>query len=185
MKKRMDEGEQKRIFDEWLSKHKGLFFKVVRAYAFDAHDRDDLFQEISIQVWNSIPSFRSESGATTWIYRVALYAAIAWTRREKKHHDGKQPLTEAEFTLTETAKFKDSRLDGLYEQITQLNEIDRSLTLLLLEGFSYQEMSTILGISESNVGVKINRIKKRLTQKSQETVNHGVRRDEKNLGFTK
>lgn len=69
---------------------------------------------------------------------MALYAAIAWTRRERKHHDGKQPLTEAEHTLTETSKFKDSRLDWLYEQIAQLNEIDRSLILLLLEGFSYR-----------------------------------------------
>ena len=116
----------------------------------------------------------SESGVTTWIYRVALYSAIAWTRRERKHHNGKQPLTEAEYTLTETTKFKDNRLDWLYEQIAQLNEIDRSLTLLLLDGFSYKEMAAILGISESNVGVKINRIKKHLTQKSQETVNHGV-----------
>ncbi len=174
MKKRMNESEQKRLFDEWLNKHKGLLFKVVRAYAFSPHDQDDLFQEISVQVWNSIPNFRGESAVTTWIYRVALYSAIAWSRREKKHHDGKQPLTEAEHTLTETAKFKDSRLDWLYEQIARLNEIERSLTLLLLDGFSYKEMANILGISESNVGVKINRIKKHLTQKSQETVNHGV-----------
>lgn len=174
MKKRMDEDEQKRIFDEWLNTHKGLLFKVVLAYAFTPYDQDDLFQEICIQVWNSIPNFRGESGVATWIYRVALYSAIAWTRREKKHHEGKQPLTEAEYTLTETAKFKDSRLDWLYEQIAQLNEIDRSLTVLLLDGFSYKEMAAILGISESNVGVKINRIKKQLTQKSLETVNHGV-----------
>ena len=174
MKKRMDECEQKRIFDEWLNRHKGLFFKVVRAYAFNPHDQDDLFQEISVQVWNSIPNFRGESGVTTWIYRVALYSAIAWTRRERKHRDGKQPLTEAEYTLTESTKFKDNRLDWLYEQITQLNEIDRSLTLLLLDGLSYKEMAAILGISENNVGVKINRIKKHLTQKSQETVDHGV-----------
>jgi len=174
MKKRMDEGKQKRLFDEWLNRHKGLFFKVVRAYAVSPHDQDDLFQEISVQVWNSIPNFRGESGVATWIYRVALYSAIAWTRQEKKHHDGKQPLSGIEHTLTETAKFKDSRLDWLYEQIAQLNEIDRSLTLLLLDGFSYKEMATLLGISESNVGVKINRIKKHLTQKSQETVDHGV-----------
>lgn len=170
----MDKDEQMRIFDEWLSRHKGLLLKVVLAYAFTPHDKDDLFQEISIQLWNSIPKFRGESAVATWIYRVALYSAIAWTRREKKHHDGKQPLTESDHTLTETGKFKDSRLDWLYEQIARLNEIDRSLTLLLLEGFSYKEMAAILGISESNVGVKINRIKKRLTQKSLEITDHGV-----------
>lgn len=162
----MTAGEQQRIFDTWLNEHKGLFFKVVRAYAFDADDQDDLFQEISVQVWHSVPNFRGDSGVATWIYRVALYSAIAWTRREKKHKQGKQPLAAAEHILTETAKFKDSRLDWLYDQIAQFNEIDRSLILLLLDGFSYKEMSAILGISESNVGVKINRIKKRLAQKS-------------------
>lgn len=174
MESRMTEGEQKRIFDQWLNNHKGLLFKVVRAYAFNAYDQDDLFQEISVQIWNSIRKYRGESGVATWIYRVALYTAIAWSRREKKHHEGRQPLTEAELTLTETPKYKDSRLEWLYEQIWKLNEIDRSLTLLLLDGFSYREMAEILGISESNVGVKINRIKKRLTQKSQEVVNYGI-----------
>ena len=70
--------------------------------------------------------------------------------------------------LIEKAKEQDSRLEWLYEQIAGLNAIDRSLTLLLLEGYSYREMSSILGISENNVGVKINRIKKYFAQKSQE-----------------
>ncbi|VAW42949.1 hypothetical protein MNBD_CHLOROFLEXI01-2491 [hydrothermal vent metagenome] len=81
----MVESEQKQVFDEWLDSHKGLFFKVVRAYAFTPQDRDDLFQEIAIQVWHSVPNFRGESKVSTWIYRVALYAAMSWTRREIKH----------------------------------------------------------------------------------------------------
>ena len=162
----MDKRTQKRIFDDWLAKHKGLFFKAVRAYAFTPHDQDDLFQEIAIQVWNSIPKFRGDSGETTWIYRVALYSAIAWTKREGKHHTGKQSFDGEVHTLTRTASRSDSRLEWLYEQIEQLDEIDRSLMLLSLDGFSYKEMASILGISESNVGVKLNRIKKRLTDKS-------------------
>lgn len=174
MKKRMDASEQKRLFDEWLDEHKGLFFKVVRAFAVRLEDRDDLFQEISVQIWHSIPNFRAESSVATWIYRVALYSAIAWTRSEKRHQDGKQPFIESKHTLIENAAPKGDRLDWLYDQIAQLNEIDRSLTLLLLDGYSYREMADILGISESNVGVKINRIKKQLVKKSQEPVNHGV-----------
>ena len=65
----MEEREQRRIFDEWRSRHKGLLFKVVHAYSFTSHDRDDLFQEIATQVWNSIPRFRAESAVTTWLYR--------------------------------------------------------------------------------------------------------------------
>jgi RNA polymerase sigma-70 factor (ECF subfamily) len=170
----MVESEQKRIFDEWLAAHKGLFFKVVRAYAFTPQDQEDLFQEIAIQVWDSVPSFRGESSVATWIYRVALYTAMSWARQEIKREDGKRPLAGIEHTLIATPTKKDDRLIWLYDQIAQLDEIDRSLTLLLLDGYSYKEMASILGISTSNVGVKINRIKKHLTRKSQEGVKHGV-----------
>ena len=160
----MTRNRQDHIFDTWIAQHKGLLFKIVRAYAFNPEDRDDLFQEISLQLWNSIPAFRGESSVPTWIYRVALYAAIAWTRREKKHRIVKQPIADHEHLLVESSSAFDARLDWLYEQIARLNEIDRSLALLLLEGFSYKEMAEILGISESNVGVKINRLKKHLTK---------------------
>jgi RNA polymerase sigma-70 factor (ECF subfamily) len=174
MQKTMDESEQKQIFDAWLKQHKGLFFKVVRAFAFNSHDQDDLFQEIALQVWHSIPNFRGDASTATWIYRVALYAATAWSRQEKKHHANHQSLAGVEHLLKQTRQMTDGRLDWLYQQIAQLNEIDRSLILLLLEGFSYQEMAAILGISESNVGVKIHRIKKHLSQKSEEIVTNGV-----------
>lgn len=170
----MDARKQQRIFDEWLSAYKGVLFKVVRAYAFTPSDRDDLFQEIAIQVWHSIPTFRGEAAVTTWLYRVALYAAIAWTRKARKHAARNEPLGEIEHTLTATSTLNDSRLDWVYHQIAQLNEIDRSLMLLLLDGFTYKEMATTLGISESNVGVKINRIKKRLALQSREEANHGL-----------
>ncbi len=164
----MSETKQKEIFYDWLKKYKGLLFKIIRAYAFNLHDREDLFQEITIQVWNSIPNFRGDSAASTWVYRVSLYSAISWSKKEKKHTTGKQSLDGISHMLTEISSFKDSRVEWLYNKISKLNEIDRSLTLLLLDGFSYKEMSNMLGISESNVGVKINRIKKDLIQKSQE-----------------
>ncbi len=170
----MKESEQQQIFTTWLKKHKGLLFKVVRVYAFTHNDQDDLFQEVTLQLWNSIPSFRGDAAVTTWIYRVALYAAIAWTRKEKKHNVGRQLFDQQEQFLMDTPKTQDSRLDWLYAQIGHLNEIDRSLTLLLLEGFSYKEMAKILGISESNVGVKINRIKKHLIRKSKEYEHNGI-----------
>lgn len=161
----MKETEQKRIFEEWLSKHRGLLFKIVRAYESDAMGQDDLFQEITIQVWRSIPSFRHESSVTTWLYRIALNTAIKWTKRERKHYRT-EPLENVQHVLQESGSSIDEQLTWLYEEIYKLDEIDRSITLLLLEGFSYKEMAGILGISESNVGVKINRIKKQLITKS-------------------
>lgn len=170
----MDEKRQQQIFNRWLAEHKGLLFKVVRAYAFNLADQDDLFQEISLQLWKSIPSFRQDAAESTWIYRVALNTAIGWLRREKRQLAEPSSLDAVEHTLKAAETRRDERLDWLYAAISQLNEIDRSLTLLMLDGYSYREMASILGISESNVGVKINRIKKRLVKQSKELTKHGV-----------
>ncbi len=167
----MTEKEQLDILEEWLKLHKGLIFKVVRAYTI--MDHDDLFQEIIIQVWHSIPAFRQESSVTTWLYRIALNTAIKWTKKEKKYA-GVETIDNIQHLLQENSTGIDERLTWLYAEIYKLNEIDRSVTLLLLEGFSYKEMSSILGISESNVGVKINRIKKQLIAKSKNYDLHGI-----------
>lgn len=166
----MTENERNSVFNDWLNLHKGLLFKVTRVYAFTPEDREDLFQEISLEVWRSVPAFKSISAETTWLYRVALNVAIKWTTRVRRYSDTHEPLPEHQPLLKEL-ETPDARLVWLYEQIAQLNAVDRSLTLLLLDGFSYKEMAQMLGISESNVGVKINRIKKYLIKKSG---NHGV-----------
>jgi RNA polymerase sigma-70 factor (ECF subfamily) len=164
--------EHKNIFDEWLSEHKALIFKVIRAYAFTVMDKEDLFQEITIQVWHSIPAFRNESSHTTWIYRVSLNTAIKWINKEKKHQI--ETIDNVEPMLHENTGFVDERLTWLYEEISKLDAIDRSITLLMLDGFSYKEIANILGIGESNVGVKINRIKKHLITKSTKLDYHGI-----------
>lgn len=168
----MDEHTQRQTFDEWLGCHRGLIFKVVRAYAFTSHDQDDLFQEIITQVWNSIPQFRGGAAVTTWLYRVALNTALAWLRKERRNRDRTQALDGAELVLETPARAPNPRLDWLYEQIAQLDHVDRSLALLMLDGFSYREMAETLGITESNVGVKINRIKNHLIKQSQENNPH-------------
>jgi len=170
----MQRDEQQEVFEGWLRDHQRLFFKVVRAYAFAPQDQEDLFQEIATQVWRSIPGFRGDAAVTTWIYRVALNAAIAWTQKEQRHRAGKQGLDGVEPAMLQASPAPDPRVEWLYEQIRQLNEIDRSLTLLLLDGFSYKEMAAMLGITENYVGVKINRIKAHLTGKSREEAGDGV-----------
>jgi len=162
------EKEQKQIFEDWLGQHKALIFKIVRAYAFSVMDQDDLFQEIIIQIWHSIPAFRRESSVNTWLYRISLNTAIKWTKKERKHYQS-ETLDGAQHILQEGRRQTDERLTWLYEEIHKLDEIDRSITLLLMDGFSYKEMAAILGITESNVGVKINRIKKQLISKSKKT----------------
>ena len=167
--------EQGYIFNQWIDQHKALIFKIVRAYGNTAMDQDDLFQEISIQVWRSIPAFRNESAVTTWIYRIALNTAISWVTKEHKYRKVKGALHGMPDVLTHPHKPVDEQLTWLYETIHSLDEIDRSLALLLLDGFSYKEMAAILGISVSNVGVKINRIKKQLILQSKKISDHGIR----------
>jgi RNA polymerase sigma-70 factor (ECF subfamily) len=87
----MEESEQQNIFESWLSQHQGLLFKVVRAYAPTLSGQDDLFQEILLQVWRSIPSFRQESAVTTWLYRIALNTALKWTKIKKP--TGRKPFS--------------------------------------------------------------------------------------------
>jgi RNA polymerase sigma-70 factor (ECF subfamily) len=164
--------QQLDTLQEWLKLHKGLLFKIVRAYTLEDHD--DLFQEIIIQVWHSIPSFRQEASVSTWLYRIALNTAIKWNKKERKFA-GAETIDTVEHLLLESRTQPDERLTWLYGEIYKLDLIDRSVILLLLEGFSYREMSAILGNSESNVGVKINRIKKQLISRSKNYDIHGIR----------
>lgn len=160
----MNQEQQEYIFDDWLGRHRGILSKVARSFAADGHDRDDLLQEIGLQVWRSIPSYREEVSVTTWMYRVAFYTAISWSRKEQTR---KRPSHTLQGEPPAREPPTDPRVDWLYAKIAELEPIDRSLALLLLDGFSYRDMSATLGISESNVGVRINRIKKRLTDQLQ------------------
>jgi RNA polymerase sigma-70 factor (ECF subfamily) len=157
------DGERDRIFYDWLAGHKGILFKVVHAYAFEHADRQDLFQEIVLQVWRSVDAFRGESSVSTWVYRVALNTATAWTRKQDRHQRGKQPLEAVDGLLAASGTEADPRVEWLYRQIAQLEDVDRSVALLMLDGFAYREIAAIVGISEGNVGVKINRVKAALT----------------------
>ncbi|HWA34123.1 MAG TPA: RNA polymerase sigma factor [Cyclobacteriaceae bacterium] len=170
----MTEKEQNGIFDSWIAKYRALLFKVVRAYAFTAMDRDDLFQEIAIQVWRSVPSFRHESSEVTWLYRIALNVSIKWSGKERRHVTGRESVDHVHHRMLEDVPQMDDRLAWMYEEISRLDKIDRSISLLMLEGFSYKEMSAIIGMTESNVGVRINRIKKHLIERSKNITGYGI-----------
>lgn len=170
----MNANTQQQIFDRWLAKHRGIFLKIVRVYAFTPEHEQDLYQELCIQVWRSIPNFKGKAAESTWIYRVALNTAIRWVAKEKKHLHGRQSL-EADLALPDDGQqLQNERLRWLYAAIRQLNETSRSIALLLLEGFSYQEIADMIGITESLVGVRIHRIKKQLIAQSEKLMNHEI-----------
>ena len=170
----MDSSQRKRLFDTWIRTHRGILFKIVRAYATRAEDRDDLFQEIAFQIWKSIPRYREDSAVTTWVYRVALYSAIAWSRKERGHGERRRSLAEPELVPALSAEDEDPRLGWLYGQIASLEPVARSLILLHLDGLSYREIADTLGISETNVGAKLSRIRRTLVDKMKETEAHEV-----------
>jgi RNA polymerase sigma-70 factor (ECF subfamily) len=158
----MLEAERNRVFESWIDAHKAILFKVARVYGASHSDREDLFQEIALQVWHSVEAYRGDCAATTWIYRVALNTALAWRRKEHRYGQGRHDIEDATGLLIAPSG-RDPRLDWIYQRIAELDEGARALALLMLDGFSYRDMSQILGISESNVGVKINRIKAALS----------------------
>jgi RNA polymerase sigma-70 factor (ECF subfamily) len=166
--------DQKAIFDSWLSDYKSVLFKVVRAYAFARHDQEDLFQEIVTQLWISVPGFKGNAAPSTWIYRVALNTAISWSRKEIRRRDKPTAFDVDGMALRPSDTDCDPRLDWLYDQIAQLNEIDRSVTLLFLDGFTYKEIADALGMNENNVGVRIHRIKAYLTAQSMKESRHAT-----------
>jgi len=161
--------QQEAIFRRWLDTHLGLMLKVVRGCAKPPQDQEDLFQDVLLHIWSSIPAFRGEAKETTWIYRVAFNTALAWGRGERRRREGHEMFLKLEGPPQVQPSHVDSLaeleiVNRLYAAIRQLPKVDASLALMHLDGLSYQEMAEVLGISENYIGVKLNRIRKQLEE---------------------
>jgi len=150
-------------FIELVNNNRALIFKVCNLYCRDREVRHDLFQEVVLQLWKSFPGFRNESSGSTWIYRVALNTAISNFRKEQKK-PGKKPISRLEFEIPDMSD-PDERKENkniLHMAIEKLSDIEKAIIMLYLDEKTYDEISEIAGISVSNVGVRINRIKIKL-----------------------
>jgi RNA polymerase sigma-70 factor (ECF subfamily) len=162
------EGDHKSLFMTWLGEHGSSVVKVARAYTLTSDECQDLAQEILLRAWQSLPNFRGEASPATWFYRVALQTAMNWQRKDKPRRSRQQPLLEVQAVVTEGCDSGEQAqqretVEQLYNAIHQLPKTDAALVLLYLDELSYREMAEVLGISESNVGVKLNRAKKALS----------------------
>ena len=164
----MTENERDDLFRQWLREHQGIVVRVARARTDNQGDREDLFQEILLQLWRSIPKFRGDSAASTWIYRVALNTSLAWDRSRRRYRDRVGCLAEPNDVAEEDGNEHAAEVNRLYEAIRSLSKADSSIVLLHLDGLNYREMADVLGISMSNVGVRLNRAKARLLQAFEE-----------------
>jgi RNA polymerase sigma-70 factor, ECF subfamily len=150
-------------FVRLVDEHRGMLYKVCRLYCFAGPDRQDLFQEIVTQLWRSYPSFRGESKISTWLYRIALNTAISGLRKQRPQVTTVDPEQfPAGLQDFQYGAEKEEQLQLLYAAIEKLTDVERALTMLYLDDKSYQEMEDILGISQNNLRVKMNRIKDKL-----------------------
>lgn len=164
----LSDEDQKSQFMDWLGEHSSAVMKVARAYTLTSEECQDLAQEILLQAWQSLPKFEGKASAATWFYRVALHTAMNWHRKDKPRRSRQKPLLEVQSLTTggpdtaEQVQHRDT-VEQLYRAIHQLPKADAALVLLYLDELSYREMAEVLGISENNVGVKLNRAKKSLS----------------------
>ena len=143
-------------------------------YCHTEFDKQDLFQEIIVQLWKSFPRFRGESKFGTWLYRIALNTAISDFRRQKKTITS-TATAEAQVDIEDFgySQVQDEKLRQLHQAIDQLTEIEKAIVMLYLEDKSYDEMEQILGISQNTLRVKMNRIKEKL-RKLTKSIEHGI-----------
>ena len=153
-------------FEDCIKENELLIYKVCRIYTRTEEDKQDLFQDIVIQLWHSYSNFRGECKLSTWLYRIAIYTAITKIRKEKNLTVAidNETLSKINTPTDESFKEKEERFLQMYEAIDTLNNIDKAIVMLYLENKSYEEMEDILGITQVNLRVKMNRIKEKLRQ---------------------
>lgn len=154
-------------FLQLVQQNRGIIFKICNSYCTNKNDREDLAQEIIYQLWKSGNSFNTSYKFTTWMYRVALNVAISYYRKQSKT-GATISLADNDIDIEdrpENAYNTEENINRLQQYIRELKELDRALMILYLEAKSYSEIAEILGITETNVATKINRIKDKLKQK--------------------
>lgn len=149
-------------FLHMIRQHNGIIYKVALLYADSDNVLDDLYQEVVLNLWKSFANFRHESSYSTWIYRIALNTCISFFRKSSR----KPMYVELSPDLKIASEEKNPHISELYELINQLNRLERATIFLYLEDRPYKEIAEIMGITPSNVSTKINRIKNKLKQMS-------------------
>jgi len=162
-------------FQALLERHRKIVFKVANMYCRNPEDRRDLAQEIGTQLWRSFPGFDESRSFSTWMYRIALNVAISFARQASHREKHSLSLEESRLddhgvgeggidAIDDNAALHepDERVRALHRFIDQLDVLNRALMLLYLEDRSYREIAEVLGISETNVATKINRLKQRI-----------------------
>jgi RNA polymerase sigma-70 factor (ECF subfamily) len=156
----MNETERERLFLELFHENRQRILRLCHGYLNSVEDAEDLFQEIMTRAWNSLPGFRGEARAGTWLYRIAVNSALLYRRKRVRP----APLVDVAGSEPDAPEEleKRERVTALRRAIAALSEPDRLIATLLLEGLSYKEIAEITGITVNYVGVKMTRIRQAL-----------------------
>lgn len=160
----MSPQEKKERFHTFINEHYGIIRKLCRGYSNSKEDFEDNLQEVCFQLWKSIDKFEGKSKSGTWVYRLTLNVCLYNLNKRKKRIDHPTEIELITKRTDESAQLydADSPVKILYESITLLKPIDRAIIMLYLEKKEHSEIAEVVGLSVSNIGVKINRIKKQL-----------------------
>lgn len=158
--------EQEKTFIEFFKPNQKLIHKICRIYTDNMDDHQDLFQEITIQLWKSFPGFKGDSKFSTWMYRVALNTAITLFRKPKKKDAQAVDIDISTLKMEyEDDEDDEHKLQKMYKAIYELSDVEKALIMMYLEDKPYKEIGEILGITEGNARVKMNRAKNNLRTK--------------------
>lgn len=162
----ISEKELSQQFHQIIEQHKGILHKVAKTYCKNQEDGQDLLQEMMIQIWQSLHRYNDAYAITTWLYRIAFNVAISFYRKNAKRQQLNIPLIEEIETIPdETGHEKQQKISMLESFIAGLNDLDKAIMLLYLEDKSHAEISAIMGLSVTNVGTKLGRIKEKIKKK--------------------
>ncbi len=157
-------GPRQKLFEEVVAANERRIKAIARSYA-PPNERQDLCQEILLQMWKGLGGFKGRSAVSTWVYRVALNTAITFRRRNRQRIEPTEDLS-AQATLLPVAPSDPERQVLILEDfLGSLGKIDRAVFLLYLEDLSYRDISEVTGLTESHVGVRINRLKKAFVER--------------------
>jgi RNA polymerase sigma-70 factor, ECF subfamily len=154
--------EAEKPFINLINDNQGLIHKVCMLYENDREARNDLFQEIVLQLWRSFPTFRGEAKITTWMYRIALNTAISGLRKRGRTIKT-EDIHERHFNFSDFSdETQEENFQKLQWAIRQLTEIERAMIMMALDEIPYEEIAETIGITQNNVRVRMNRIREKL-----------------------
>ena len=157
--------DQETIFLNALEQNQEKIFRICSIYSKDDEDAKDLFQEVLVHVWRSMSTFKGKSEIGTWMFRVALNVCLRFKSNHTKNQNRfikVNSITIANFGAEENNEVENEKLNSLRKCVKELNEGDKAIVALYLEGIAYREISSILGLTENHIAVKIKRIKSKL-----------------------